>query len=171
MATSNSTPETVTRQVGKMTLTLPSEREVVLRREFDAPRRLVWEAHTKAEHIPRWWGPAKYTTTIVQMDVRPGGAWRFTQVGPDGVEHGFRGEYREIVPIERIVQTFAYDGAPGQVAVETLTFEERGGKTILTSTAVFPSREARDGMVQSGMEEGAAEGYDRLEALVVTLSS
>jgi uncharacterized protein YndB with AHSA1/START domain len=103
------------------------------------------------------------------MDFRPGGAWRFVQRTADGQEYGFRGVYREIVPPERIVQTFEFDRMPGHISVETLTFEERDGQTTLTSTSVFQSMEDRDGMLQSGMEAGAAETLDRLAEYLGTM--
>jgi len=100
------------------------------------------------------------------MDFRPGGAYRFVQRGPDGEEHGFRGEFREIVRPERIVWTFEYEGMPGNVSVDTLTLEEEDGRTTITATSVFDSVEQRDGMLESGMETGAAETYDRLAELL-----
>ena len=92
-------------QGSTLTLTLPSDREIVMTRVFDAPRELVFEAHSKCEHLEKWWGPRRYTLSVCEMDFRPGGAYRFVQRGPDGEEHGFRGEFREIVPPERIVWT------------------------------------------------------------------
>lgn len=152
-----------------MTLTLPSDREIVLTRVFDAPRELVWKACTDPKAIPRWWGPRRHTTTVAKMDVRPGGAWRFVSRDPDGSEYGFRGEYREVVPPERVVQTFEFEGMPGHVSVDTITLAEHQGKTTLTSTSVFDSVEDRDGMLQSGMEEGVRETYDRLAEYLGTL--
>ncbi len=155
----------------KLTLTTPSEREIVMTREFDAPRELVFEAHTKCEHLNKWWGPRKYSFELCEMDFRPGGKYRFVHRGPEGIEeHGFRGEYREIVPPERIVWTFEWEGMPGHISVDTLTLEDLGGgRTKLTSHSVFDSKEDRDGMLQSGMEEGAGETYDRLAEFVQTL--
>jgi uncharacterized protein YndB with AHSA1/START domain len=146
----------------QMTVTTPSDREIVLTRVFDAPRDLVFEAHTSCEHMSRWWGPRRYEVSSCEMDFRPGGAWRIVHRGADGTEHGFRGEFREIVRPERIVWTFEYEGMPGHVSVDTLTLQERDGKTSLTATSVFDSVEDRDGMLQSGMQEGAAETWDRL---------
>ena len=170
MATSNSTPEQVTRQVGKMTLTVKSDREAELKRVFDAPRRLVWEALSKPEHVPHWWGPRRNTMTSCELDLRPGGSWRFVLRGPDGNEYAFRGEIRELVPPERVVQTFEFEGMPGAVSVETLTLTEHDGRTTLTATSTFDSVEALDGMLQSGMEGGAAETYDRLEEYLRTMA-
>jgi uncharacterized protein YndB with AHSA1/START domain len=145
-----------------LTVTTPSDLEIVMTRVFDAPRELVFEAHTSCEHLKHWWGPRRYELTVCDLDFRPGGAWRFVQRGADGGEHGFRGEFREIIPPERIVWTFEYEGMPGHVSVETLTLEDIGGKTLLTARAVYDSVEDRDAMLQSGMEEGAAETWDRL---------
>jgi uncharacterized protein YndB with AHSA1/START domain len=157
------------RSSSAMSVTLPSDREIVLTRVFDAPRRLVFEALTSCEHLKHWWGPRRYTVASCKMDFRPGGAYRIVQSGADGAEFGFRGEYREIVPPERIVQTFEFEGMPGHVSVETLTLVEQDGKTTYTSTSVFDSVEDRDGMLQSGMEEGASETMDRLAEYLETL--
>jgi uncharacterized protein YndB with AHSA1/START domain len=153
----------------QMTVTTPSDREIVLTRVFDAPRDLVFEAHTSCEHMSRWWGPRRYEVSSCEMDFRPGGAWRIVHRGADGTEHGFRGEFREIVRPERIVWTFEYEGMPGHVSVDTLTLQERDGKTSLTATSVFDSVEDRDGMLQSGMQEGAAETWDRLDEYLEVL--
>jgi uncharacterized protein YndB with AHSA1/START domain len=151
-------------------LTLPSDREIVLTRVFDAPRRLVFEAHSKPEHVKHWWGRRGSTLPVCDMDFRPGGAWRFVERGPDGQDYAFRGVYREIVPPERIVWTFEFEGMPSHVAVETLTLVERDGKTTLTGRSVFETREDRDGMLQSGMEAGAAETMDRLAEYLGAMS-
>jgi uncharacterized protein YndB with AHSA1/START domain len=152
------------------TYTTPSDREIGMTRDFDAPRELVYQAYTDPNHIPHWWGPRRMTTTVDTLDVRPGGAWRIVQRDPEGNEYGFRGEYREVVPPERLVYTFEFEGMPGHILVETVTFEEQGGKTTVTSTALFDSVEDRDGMLESGMESGAIESWDRLEELLERLS-
>ncbi len=156
----------------KLKVTTPSDIEIVMTREFDAPRELVFEAHSKCEHLEKWWGPRKYTLAVCELDFRPGGKYRFLHRGPDGLEeHGFRGEYREIVPPERIVWTFEWEGMPGHISVDTLTLEDiGGGRTKLTAHSLFDSVEDRDGMLQSGMEEGASETYDRLAEFVQTLT-
>jgi uncharacterized protein YndB with AHSA1/START domain len=146
----------------ELTITTPSETEIVMTREFDAPRALVFEAHTSCEHMTRWWGPRKYEFASCEIDFRPGGKWRIVHRGPDGEEYAFRGEYREIVPPERIVWTFEFEGFPGSVSVETMTLEEHDGKTTFTGTSVYKTVEERDGMLQSGMEEGARETMERL---------
>jgi uncharacterized protein YndB with AHSA1/START domain len=161
----------VTAASSKLGLTLPSDREIVMIRTFDAPRALVWKAYTDPALIPNWFGPARLTTTVDRMDVRPGGAWRFIQRDADGNEFAFRGTYREIVPPERLVGTFEFEGMPGHVLVETVTLEERDRKTLLTSVLRFDTPEDRDGMLHSGMESGAAESMDRLEAIVANLAS
>jgi uncharacterized protein YndB with AHSA1/START domain len=118
--------------------------------------------------MSNWWGPRKYEFASCEIDFRPGGTWRIVHRGPDGEEYGFHGEYREIVRPERIVWTFEFEGAPG-VAVETLTLEEQDGKTTVTATSVWDSVQARDGMLESGMETGAAETYDRLDEYLEVL--
>ena len=158
-----------TKKVGKMTMTLEEDRTIIFTREFNAPRTLVFEAYTKPEHITRWWGPRRYSTIVDKMDVRPGGVWRFINRDAEGQEFGFNGVYREVVPPTRIVQTFEFEGMPGHVSVETATFEERNGKTIVTSKAVFASAEDRAGILQTDMAEGFAESMDRLEELLQTL--
>lgn len=154
----------------KLVVTAAGEREIVLRRAFDAPRALVFEAHSKVEHMRQWWGPARYEMVVAEMDFRAGGAWRFVQRGADGVEHGFRGTYLEIVEPERITWTFEYEGMPGHVSTETMVLEERGGGTAMTITAVYASQEDRDGMLATDMESGAGEGFDRLEELLATMA-
>jgi uncharacterized protein YndB with AHSA1/START domain len=155
----------------QLTVTTPSDREIVMTRVFDAPRDLVFEAQSSCEHMSRWWGPRKYEVISCEMDFRPGGAWRIVLRGPDGEVPGFRGEFREIVRPQRIVWTFEWEGMPGHVSVDTLTLEEQDGKTTLTSTAVFDSVEDRDGMLESGMESGAAETYDRLDEYLEVLKA
>ena len=154
-----------------LVVTTPSDREIVLTREFDAPRDLVFQALSKPEHVGQWWGQKGSTMAECRMDFRPGGAWRFVERDANGAEWGFRGEVREIDPPKRIVQTFEFDGMPGHISVETLELEDIGGATRLTVTSVFDSQQDRDGMLQSGMEQGAGESYDRLEAYLATLAA
>jgi uncharacterized protein YndB with AHSA1/START domain len=151
-----------------MTVTLPAEREIQITRVFDAPRELVFKAVTDPALIPQWWGPRRMTTIVDYMDVRPGGKWRFINRDTDGTEHAFRGEFREIVPPERVVQTFEWEGLPGHISVDTMTLEEHDGKTLMTARSVFATVEDRDGMYQSGMAEGARETYDRLAELLAS---
>ncbi len=157
--------------MGELKVTTPTDTTIQMTRVFDAPRELVFEAHTSAEHMSHWWGPRKYEVVSAEVDFREGGAWRIVHRGPDGDEHGFRGEFREIVPPERIVWTFEYEGARGQIAVETLTLEERDGKTYLTAVSDAGSKEARDAILESGMQEGARETYERLEEYVQQLAA
>jgi uncharacterized protein YndB with AHSA1/START domain len=154
---------------GIVTVTKPSDREIVMSRVFDAPRELVFSVYMDPQRIPEWWGPRSLTTIVDKMDVRPGGAWRYVQRGPDGSEYAFNGVYREIVPPERLVSTFEFEGMPGHVILDTAIFEEHDGKTKLTTTSLFQTAEDRDGMLTSGMEEGAAETMDRLAELLTTL--
>jgi uncharacterized protein YndB with AHSA1/START domain len=153
----------------KLTVTTPSDKEIVMTRVFDAPRDLVFEAHSSCDHMSKWWGPRRYEVVGCEIDFRPGGKWRMVHRGPEGEEYGFHGEYREIVRPERITWTFEFEGMPGHVSVETLTLEEHDGKTTFTATSVFDSVEDRDGMLQSGMEAGAAETMERLDEYLEVL--
>jgi uncharacterized protein YndB with AHSA1/START domain len=148
-------------------VTTPSDREIVLTRLFDAPRRLVFEAMSKPDHVRRWWGilDDQHSVTVCEIDLRVGGAWRFVGRGPRG-EYAFHGVYREIAPPERVVFTEIYDPFPDAESVVTSVLTEEGGKTRLTVTALYPSLEVRDSVLKSGMEKGAAISYDRLEDVV-----
>ncbi|WP_410812615.1 SRPBCC family protein [Micromonospora sp. 067-2] len=150
-----------------LVIDLPSDREITLTRSFDAPRELVFAAHTQAEHLKRWWG--RGNPLDVEIDFREGGSYRFVEHAQDGNDYAFRGEFREIVVPERIVQTFEFEGMPGQVAVETLVLTEHDGRTTVTGTTRFDTTEQRDGMVESGMAQGAAESYAALERHLATL--
>ena len=154
----------------KLDVSILSDTEVQLTRSFDAPRDLVFRAFIDPELVPQWWGQRSNTTVVDKLDARPGGEWRFVQTAPDGSEYGFRGEFREVTPPELITWTFEFEGMPGHVTVETMRFTERDGMTTITGTSVFASIEDRDGMLQSGMEAGAAETYDRLAELLATLA-
>ena len=147
-------------------MTTPSDREIVSERVFDAPRDRVFAAYTDPELIPQWWGPRRLTTTVDQLDVTPGGAWRFVCREENGEEQGFRGTFREVTPPERIVQTFEWEGMPGHVIVETLTLEDLGAQTRVTGISLFHTTEERDGMLASGMESGLTESHDRLAELL-----
>ena len=148
------------------TVTTPGYRDIHIEREFDAPRDHVFAVYTDPELIPEWWGPRRTTTVVEEMDVRPGGAWRFLAREPDGEEMTFRGIYREVTPPERIVQTFEFDGMPGHVMIDTATFEDLDGRTKVTTTSLFHTSEERDGMLASGMERGLTETHDRLAELL-----
>jgi uncharacterized protein YndB with AHSA1/START domain len=154
-------------RIGNLVIDLPSDREITLTRAFDAPRELVYAAHTEAEHLKRWWG--RGNPLDVEIDFREGGRYRFVEHAKDGNDYAFRGEFREIVVPERIVRTFEFEGMPGHVAVETVVFTERDGRTVVTGTTRFDTTEERDGMVDSGMAQGAAESYDALERHLSTL--
>ena len=150
---------------GSFTVTTPSDREIRMTRVFAAPRHLVFEAMSKPEHIKRWWGRLGdgYSVPVCEVDLRPGGKWRFVNRHPKG-EAAFHGEYREIAPPERVVYTEIFEEFPDVESVVTAVLTEEGaGKTRLTVTAVYPSVEVRDMVIQSGMERGAAISYDRLE--------
>jgi uncharacterized protein YndB with AHSA1/START domain len=151
------------------TVTTPTDREIHIERVFDAPRDKVFAAFTNPELIPEWWGPRGTTTIVEEMDVRPGGNWRFVGRSADGSETAFRGTYREITPPERIVQTFEWEGMPGHVSVETAVFEDLGDRTRLVATSLFHTTEERDGMLHSGMEGGMNETYDRLDEVLARL--
>jgi uncharacterized protein YndB with AHSA1/START domain len=141
------------------------ELEIVLTRVFDAPRELVFEAMTKPEHVARWYGPRVWKVETCEIDLRPGGRWHYTMRGPGGRTMGMHGVYREIRPPEMMVSTESMDGHPGET-VNTLTFVEQDGKTMFTNFVVCPSREVRDAILNSGMERGAGETFDRLEEIL-----
>lgn len=164
--------ERLAEQLGRLTVTRVSPCEVKLVRVFDAPRRLVWEAVTKPEHVRRWWGLRDHEMVVCEMDLRVGGSWRFVQRTPDGQEHPFTGVYQEIVEGEKTVSTFIYDveGIRDHASLETVTLEEREGKTILTNLVRHDSPESLEGHLASGMEWGAAESMNRLEELLKTLA-
>lgn len=154
-------------QTHRAKVSKPDDREIRIEREFEAPRERVWQAFTDPKLIARWWGRGN-PLDIQRMDLKPGGQWRFVEHGPQG-EFAFEGEYREIVPKERIVQTFAWDGMKGHALVDTATFQElSGGRTKVVSTTLFKSREERDGMLQSGMEAGMNQSYTVLDRVLET---
>lgn len=135
-------------------------------REFDAPRDLVFRAHTDPDLLAQWWGPAKYKMTVERLDVRDGGTWRYILRGPDGAEYGFHGVFHGTPTPDNMVQTFEFEGAPGHVSLDTLKLEEKDGRTIARGRSVFQSVEDRDAMYQGGMAEGMNEGYRRLDELL-----
>jgi uncharacterized protein YndB with AHSA1/START domain len=151
-------------------VTTPSDLEIRITRLFDAPRALVFEALTRPEHVREWWGRLGegYSVPVCEIDLRPGGAWRFVNRHPKG-EAAFRGEYREITPPSRLVYTEIFEDFPDSVSVVTMDLTEEGGKTRMTVTARYPSVEVRDTVLASGMERGAAISYDRLEDVVCEL--
>lgn len=151
-------------------VTTPSDEEIRLTRLFDAPRHLVFEAMTRPEHVRRWWGQLGegYSVPVCEIDLRPGGAWRFVNRHPNG-EAAFHGEYREIAPPSRLVFTEIFEEFPDSVSVVTAEFHDEGGKTRFTATVRYPSVEVRNIVLGSGMERGAGISYDRLEDLVAEL--
>jgi uncharacterized protein YndB with AHSA1/START domain len=152
-------------------VTTPSDQEIRLTRLFDAPRHLVFEAMTKPEHVKRWWGRLGegYSVPVCEIDLRPGGAWRFVNRHPKG-EAAFYGEYREITPPSRLVFTEIFEQFPDSVSVVTAVFTEEGGKTRLMATCRYPSMAVRDMVMGSGMARGAGISYDRLEEVAMGLS-
>ncbi|WP_158887244.1 SRPBCC family protein [Amycolatopsis anabasis] len=148
-------------------VTTPSETEIVLTRGFDAPRRLVFDAWTKPELLRQWFGARGWHLVVCEIDLRVGGAWRFVSRGPGGADMGHGGVYREISAPDRLVYTESYDDQwfPGEALVTTVLTED-GGRTTMTSTLLFPSREVRDLVLASPMERGVGEGYDRLAELL-----
>jgi uncharacterized protein YndB with AHSA1/START domain len=152
---------------GTLTVTTPTDREIVLRRVFDAPRRMVFDAFTKPELLKRWFGARGWNLVVCQVDLRVGGNWRFVSHGPDGTDMGHGGMYREIVPPDRLVYTELFDDQsyPGESLI-THDFVEQNGKTTLTSTLLYASQESRDIVLSYPMERGVAQGYDRLDELL-----
>jgi uncharacterized protein YndB with AHSA1/START domain len=140
---------------------------VTMSRVFDAPRERVWRVITDPDLVPQWWGPREYTTIVDKMDFKVGGVWRYIHKGAGGDEYAFNGVYKEITPPERLVYTFEFEPVAGHISTDTITFEELpGGKTKLTARTTFDNLEDLEGMVQSGMESGAVESWDRLEELL-----
>src|SRR5438477_1225288 len=144
----------------------PGKQEIISTTILDAPRELVFKAYTDPKLFAQWWGPRRYEIKIDKFESRPGGSWRVIHRGADGSEHGFRGVNHDVVAPERICATFEYEGVPGHVALQTATFEPLGNKTRLVAHQVFQSVADRDGMVASGMEEGANESIERLAELL-----
>jgi uncharacterized protein YndB with AHSA1/START domain len=154
---------------GTAKVTLPADEQILITREFDAPKHLVYKAWTTPELVRRWWNAKRGEVTTCEIDLRVGGTWRFVMVTPDGTEVGFHGEYREIVPNERIVSTEVFEGMPEGAALNTMTFAERDGRTTLTILVEHSSKEHRDGHINSGMEAGMQDAMDLLEEVAVSL--
>jgi uncharacterized protein YndB with AHSA1/START domain len=149
-------------------VTTPSDREIHIERIFNAPRERVWQAITNPKLVTQWWGRGN-KLVVERMEVERGGHWRFVEHSPHGV-HGFEGRYREVKPPERVVQTFEWDGMPGHVVIETVVLEDLGdGRTKLTNTSLFHTKEERDGMLSSGMETGLNESYAALDRVLANL--
>ncbi|WP_326819639.1 SRPBCC family protein [Streptosporangium sp. NBC_01756] len=157
---------------GTAVVTLPTDTQILITREFAAPRHLVYRAWTTPELIKRWWSGGKGEVVSAEVDLRVGGTWRYVMVADGGFEVGFHGEYQEIVPNELIVCTEVYEGVPegeGEAAVCTHTFTEKDGRTTLTLLTQLSSRQDRDAIISSGMETGMQEGWDLLERIAVSL--
>jgi uncharacterized protein YndB with AHSA1/START domain len=157
---------------GSATVTLPADDQILITREFAAPKHLVYRAYTTPELVRRWWNAKRGEVTVAEIDLRVGGAWRSVMVTEAGQEVAFHGEYREIVPDERIVMTEVYEGAPGGdegAVVNTVTFAETDGRTTLTIIVQAPSKVVRDAIIESGMEAGMQDAYDLLEEVARSL--
>ena len=160
---------------GTATVTLPTDEQILITREFDAPKHLVFEAWTRPDLVKRWWHAKRGEMTVAEIDLRVGGKWRYAMVTEDGFEVAFHGEYLEIVPNERIVSTETYEGVPEEVSeedattVNTATFTEADGRTTVTILVQAPSKESRDAIVESGMEDGLQDALDLLEETAVSL--
>jgi uncharacterized protein YndB with AHSA1/START domain len=144
-------------------VTLPTDTQILIEREFDAPAQLVFRAYTEPELVRRWWTGGCGEMTVAEIDLRVGGRWRYAMATPDGSESAFHGEYREIVPGERIVSTEVYEPFPDAAALDTVTFEGRAGRTLLTILIEHTRKEHRDAHIESGMEEGLQDALDLLE--------
>ena len=157
-------------KIGVMTFTTPTDREIITTRTFDAPRRVVWEAWTSPEHLPQWMlGPPGWSMPVCEIDLRPGGAWHFVWRRSDGTEMGMSGVYQEVVPPERLDSTESW-GGDWPETLNTLLLVERDGRTTMTLTVLYPSREARDAALGTGMKEGMSQSFDRLGELLRTLA-
>ncbi len=160
---------------GTARVTLPTDEQILITREFDAPRHLVYEAWTTPELVKRWWHAKRGEVTVVEIDLRVGGKWRYVMVADDGFEVGFHGEYLEIVPNERIVSTEVYEGLPEDVSeeegrtVNTATFAEEGGRTMVTLLVQAANKVSRDAIIASGMEDGLQDALDLLEQVAISL--
>jgi uncharacterized protein YndB with AHSA1/START domain len=150
-------------------VTLPTDEQILITREFDAPAHLVYEAYTTPEHIRRWWHAKRGEMTIAEVDLRVGGRWRYAMVMPDGVEVAFHGEFREVVPNERLVSTEVYEGMDDAEALDTTTFTEVDGRTTLTMLVQLKTKAHRDGYIESGMEDGLQDALDLLEEVAAGL--
>lgn len=155
------------KNTGTLKVTLPSDREVMLTRVFDAPRHLVFEAFFNPELLKRWFGPRGWSLSVCDVDFKIGGKWRYILTGPNGHSMGMSGEYREIDAPSRTVHTERFDDYPGESQV-TSTWVEQNGKTTLTAIVLAESKQIRDAVIQSGMEHGAAETYDKLAELLAS---
>ncbi len=155
---------------GTAVVTLPTDKQILITRELDAPKHLVYEAWTTPELVKRWWSGQRGEVTSVEIDLRVGGGWRYVMVANGGFEVAFHGEYREIVPNERIVSTEVYEAMPEGEAVDTVSFTEVDGRTTVTILVQHTSQEDRDAHINSGMEDGLQEAMDLLEQVATSLA-
>ena len=154
---------------GTAVVTLTSDTQILITREFAAPKHLVYKAWTTPELIKRWWSANRGEVTIAEVDLRVGGVWRYVMIAEGGFEVGFHGEYREIVPNERIVSTEVFEGMPDAEAVDTLTLTEKAGRTTLSVLVQHQTKEHRDAHIESGMESGMQDALDLLEQVAISL--
>ena len=153
---------------GTAVVTLPTDTQILITREFAAPRHLIYKAWTTPELIKRWWSANRGEVTLAEVDLRVGGMWRYVMMA-DGFEVGFHGEYREIVPNERLVTTEVFEGMPDAEALDTLTLTEKAGRTTLTILVEHGTKEHRDAHIESGMESGMQDAMDLLERVAVSI--
>jgi uncharacterized protein YndB with AHSA1/START domain len=154
------------------TVTLPNDEQILITREFDAARELVWKAFTTPELVRRWWHAGRGEMSVCEIDLRVGGRWRYVMIVPDFGEVGFHGEYREVVPHERLVTTEAYEGIPDadeHAATNTFTLTEADGRTTMSILVEHRTKEGRDMHIESGMEDGLQDALDLLEGVAVSL--
>ena len=156
---------------GTAKVTLPADEQILITREFDAPKHLVYKAFTTPELVKRWWHANRGEMTVAEIDLREGGKWRYVMIAEGDFEVGFHGEYREIVPNERIVSTEVYEGMPDAEAVNTMTLTEADGRTTLEILVQHASKEHRDAHIESGMEAGMQDAMDLLEEVAVSLAA
>jgi uncharacterized protein YndB with AHSA1/START domain len=158
--------------MGAANVTLPADTQILVTREFDAPRRLVWRAYTEPDLIKRWWAGLRGNVTSVEVDLRVGGRWRYVMVANGGFEVAFHGEYREITPIERLVNTEAFEGIPdpdANAALVTMTLVDKDDRTFMEVLIETKDKDGRDAIINSGMEGGMQESYDALEKVAASL--
>jgi uncharacterized protein YndB with AHSA1/START domain len=158
---------------GSAIVTLPTDEQILITREFDAPKELVYKAWTTPELVKRWWSAKRGETTVAEIDLRAGGKWRSAMVTDDGMEVAFHGEYHEVVPNERIVSTEIFEGIPNgeeSATLNTATFEESDGRTTLTLLVEAPNKDVRDAIIASGMEDGLQDALDLLDGVARSMS-
>jgi uncharacterized protein YndB with AHSA1/START domain len=156
---------------GTAKVTLPTDTQILITREFDAPKHLVYKAYTTPELVSRWWPGRRGKMVSCDIDLRVGGRWRYVMNATGDFEVAFNGEFREIVPNEKLVNTESFEGAPGPPALSTVTFEDAGeGRTLVTMTMDVDSKDTRDAIIATGMEGGMQEGMDILEEIAIELA-